>query len=75
MQQVGKKDGGALSFGGSVHMLDYMAQQPITLHVRAVMKTCSSEHTVILFQISPAAEQSPIRKKLREIADGFRCKG
>ena len=64
----------AEAFIGEISMLDYMAQKPIKLYVRAQVKPCSGDHTTILFQISPAAEGAPIRKKLQQLVDDFNCK-
>ncbi len=64
----------AETFIGEISMLDYMAQKPIKLYVMTQVKPCSSDHTTILFQVSPASKGAPIRKKLQDLVDDFNCK-
>jgi hypothetical protein len=62
------------SFEGSVYMLDYMSQKPITLHLHVhVMKCGEQSRTVIFTEISPQPFNHRVWSQLDEIWSGFKC--
>lgn len=65
--------GDVQTFEGAVYMLDYMQQEPITLHVRVHVRTCGDNKTVVFNEISPQPYTSPTWEKLDDIWNGFRC--
>jgi hypothetical protein len=68
--------GDAKTFSGTVKMLDYMAQKPITLNCKIHVKTCDdNKHSYIFYQISPKPFTDKVWKSLTELSDTFTCKG
>ena len=62
------------TFDGSVYMLDYMTQKPITLHVHVHVKNCSeANRTVIFNEISPQPFNHAVWSQLDAIWTGFKC--
>lgn len=71
-----RTDNGDLkTFTGTIKMLDYMQQQPITLNCTAHLKTCPEENKTILFyEISPQPPAHKIWQSLNQLWLGFTCK-
>jgi hypothetical protein len=61
------------TFSGTVRMLDYLAQVPMTLHCLIHVKPKTNGHTAVFFEISPAPSSGEVWKKLDEIGNGFRA--
>ncbi len=63
------------TFKGSINMLDYHAQLPITLNCMIHLKDGEvTNHTVIYFEISPKPLSHPVWQKLHEVNDSFKPK-
>jgi len=62
------------SFEGSVYMLDYMSQKPITLNFHVHIKKCAeAKRTVVFHEISPKPFDHAVWTRLDEIWSGFKC--
>ncbi|OQP46206.1 hypothetical protein [Niastella populi] len=62
------------TFSGTVNMLDYMAQQPITLNVRIHVRDCKLHNrTVIFFEVSPKPFSHKVWSGMRKVYDNFEC--
>lgn len=62
------------TFQGSVHMLDYMAQQPITLNFLVHVKECPGKNmTYVFYEVSPRERSHPVWKTLQKIWIDFNC--
>lgn len=63
------------TYNGTISMLDYHAQQPITLncliHVKGIQ---NSNHSAIYFEISPQPFSHSVWKKMNEIGESFDAK-
>jgi hypothetical protein len=63
------------TFSGTIAMLDYMTQKPITLNTIIHLKNCSMENRVpVVVEISPQAYKHSIWKQFDELNDSFSCK-
>lgn len=63
------------TYGGTINMLDYIAQKPITLHCLVHVKTCRAQnHTPVFFEISPKPSTNNIWKEFDKIGESFDCK-
>jgi hypothetical protein len=71
---VESQAGDLSTFKGSVHMLDYMAQQPITLNFIVHVKECPGKNnTFVFYEVSPQAETHTIWRTLNRIWTEFEC--
>ena len=62
------------TFSGSINMLDYMTQKPITLNCLIHHKTCSGQaKTFIFYEISPKSYTNDVWKNLNKLWSGFNC--
>jgi hypothetical protein len=63
------------TYTGTIHMLDYMAQQPMILNVlvHVAMACPGQDHIPVFFELSPKAVDHPIWNALRSIRSKFRC--
>ena len=62
------------TFGGTISMLDYIAQSPITLNCLVHVKGCDTQnHTAVFFEISPKQYDHPVWQKLNNLSAGFKC--
>ena len=70
-----KTDKGDLkTFRGTIYMLDYMDQKPITLNCIVHLKTCSGQNkTFIFFELSPKPYSDDIWQSLNQLWTDFRC--
>ena len=69
-----KNAGDLNTFKGTVHMLDYMTQEPITLNALVHVKSCPGKsNTFVIFEISPKEESHPIWQTLDKIYTEFQC--
>jgi hypothetical protein len=73
--QKGKKQKGDLeTFFGSVYMLDYKSNKPISLYVKVHHKSCRGQNkTFLFFEVSPKHYTSPIWDSLDGLWREFRC--
>ena len=63
------------TYSGTISMLNYIAQRPITLNCLVHVKSCKTQnHTVVFFEISPKPFGHPIWQKLNEIEENFDCR-
>jgi metallo-beta-lactamase class B len=61
-------------FRGTIDMLDYMTQRPITLHFVIRVVTCPMENRVFVFhELSPKQEADGVWPKLDSLWHGFAC--
>jgi hypothetical protein len=66
--------GDTATFNGTIRMLDYMQQKPITLNCMVHLKFCTWQNNVYLFhQISPKPFTDSVWKSLDKIWAGFEC--
>jgi hypothetical protein len=73
-EDVSTQDGDMNTFKGTVHMLDYMAQEPITLNCIVHVKECAEkDNTFVFFEVSPHEETHPIWNTLNGIWTQFQC--
>jgi hypothetical protein len=73
-EMVETHEGDLSTFKGSVHMLDYMAQQPIKLNCLVHVKECAGkDNTFVFYEISPQEETHPIWNTLNNIWMEFQC--
>jgi hypothetical protein len=74
IQKIKTTTGDLKTFEGTVHMLDYIAQVPMTLNVRIHIKDCTGKTPLfILFEISPKPFDHPNWKKLDLLNTEFKC--
>jgi hypothetical protein len=67
------KERGA-SYHGTINMLDYHAQRPITLQVDIHERTCNKEGKLAVFvSVSPQPASHDVWNKFKYIRDNFRC--
>jgi hypothetical protein len=63
------------SFLGTIRMLDYMAQKPITLNCKIHLKSCNGKsNTIIFYELSPMQLSHNIWLSLDKLWDDFKCK-
>ncbi len=61
------------TYTGTIGMLDYMAQKPMTLNCVVHMKRNCAGHIPIIFELSPKEFDHPIWEGLRYMNDKFGC--
>jgi hypothetical protein len=62
------------TFEGSVTMLDYMSQQPITLNLIIHIRTCAGkDKTFVFHEISPMHYSDEVWKRLHQFLVTFKC--
>ena len=67
--------GDVKTFAGTITMLDYMAQKPITLNCKIHLTTCAGENkTFIFYELSPKALSHKTWKELDKLWTDFNCK-
>ncbi len=63
------------TFAGTIEMIDYMQQKPITLNCKAHLKYCTDEDKTILFyELSPQPFTHNIWPGLNQLWLDFKCK-
>jgi len=66
--------GDAETYSGTVNMLDYMEQQPMTLNALIHLQNCNTKnHKAVFIEISPQPATHIIWKKMNELYSGFQC--
>ena len=62
------------TFEGSVRMLDYMSQQPITLNFVIHIRSCEGkDKTFVFHEISPMPYSADVWKRLHQLWTNFKC--
>jgi len=62
------------TFEGSVNMLDYMSQQPVTLNVVVHIRACAGkDKTFVFHEISPMPWSDDVWKRLHQLWINFKC--
>ncbi|MHA4807492.1 hypothetical protein ACX0G9_05280 [Flavitalea flava] len=62
------------TYTGTIDMLDYMQQKPMTLNYRIHVKTCSVQNKIpVLLNISPKPFDHPIWGELDKMREKFAC--
>jgi len=62
------------TFGGTIYMLDYMEQKPMTLHCIIHIKSCPlKNNTFVFIEISPKTYSDKIWTSLNQLWTGFNC--
>jgi hypothetical protein len=66
--------GDAATFSGTIRMLDYMKQEPITLNCIVHVKTCPGQTNTYLFhELSPRPFTDTVWKSMDQIWSAFTC--
>lgn len=75
IKQTGTGEGDLQTFSGTIDMLDYMAQMPITLNCKIHVNLCPTEKnsTFIFYEISPRPPADTIWKDLQNLWTTFEC--
>jgi len=74
-KKVAKDKGDERTFTGTIEMIDYMQQKPITLNCRAHLKYCKDEDkTIIFYELSPQPFTHTVWTSLNQLWLDFRCK-
>jgi hypothetical protein len=64
----------AATYGGTVIMLDYMAQRPMTLNCRVGVRRCKVPgRTAVFIELSPQPPGHVVWRDLRGLKKGFTC--
>lgn len=67
-------EGDLQTFSGTVHMLDYMEQKPMTLNCIVHVKACpDKDHTFVFYEISPQPLTGTVWKDLHQLWTTFAC--
>lgn len=63
------------TFSGTIKMLDYMKQVPITLHCKVHLRSCSEENkTIIFYELSPQPYSHKTWINLDKLWSDLKCK-
>ena len=63
------------TYSGTINMLDYMTQRPITLNCLVHLKNCNKQnHAAIFFEISPQPFGHIIWTEFKKIEESFDCR-
>jgi len=72
-KKVRKTKGDVEAYSGTIHMLDYMQQKPITLNCKVHLKYCGSK-TLAFFELSPQSGSHGIWTSLHKLWLDLECK-
>jgi hypothetical protein len=68
------ENGDLKTFEGSVYMLDYMSQKPITLNFVIHIRSCEGkDKTFVFHEISPMPYSDDVWKRLHQLWVNFKC--
>ncbi|MEP7322234.1 MAG: hypothetical protein ABI761_09950 [Saprospiraceae bacterium] len=74
IKKMKTEKGDLKTFSGSIYMLDYMEQKPITLNCKVHVKSCSGlPNMFIFYEISPQPWSGEIWKSLDKLWQDFDC--
>jgi hypothetical protein len=76
MQSTTVTEGDLETYSGTIDMLDYMTQKPMTLNVVVHVKQCTSEadKTFMFYELSPKPLTDDVWKGLDGLWKGFECR-
>ena len=67
-------DNDIATYSGTIRMLDYHAQRPITLNCQVHVRSCKKQRrTAVFFEVSPKPEKHPVWKTFGEVWNNFSC--
>jgi len=74
IQAVKTAAGDLKTFAGTVHMLNYIKQEPMILNLKIHFKDCpDKEHSILVFEVSPKSADHPNWQKLDQLNTDFKC--
>jgi len=74
IKEIKAEKGDLKTFRGTIHMLDYMAQKPMSLNCVVHLKTCSGQNKTFIFhEISPRLFGDKVWKGLHQLWTEFSC--
>lgn len=74
-QEIKKDEADLKTFSGTINMLDYMAQKPMTLHCKVHLRSCLEKNkTFLFFELSPQPVSHTIWQSLDKLWLDFKCK-
>jgi hypothetical protein len=74
IKKVETEKGDLGTYIGTINMLDYMEQKPITLNCIVHLKTCSEQNKTFIFhEISPKPLTHAVWESLNQLFTGFDC--
>jgi hypothetical protein len=74
MKKVSADKGDAQTYSGTIEMLDYMEQKPITLNCVVHVRMCSGkDNTFVFHEISPKPMTDDVWKVFGKLWTGFDC--
>ncbi|SHG43670.1 hypothetical protein SAMN04488109_0269 [Chryseolinea serpens] len=75
IKQITTDKGDLQTYSGTIDMLDYMAQMPITLNCIVHIKLCPQEqnNTFMFYELSPRPPADDIWKELQNLWTTFEC--
>lgn len=74
IKKVSTQKGDLKTFQGSVYMLDYMTNKPITLYCKVHLKTCDGQNnTFIFYELSPKPYNDNVWQSLDLLWTNFSC--
>ena len=74
IKKVKTETGDLKTFRGTIYMLDYMEQKPITLNCIVHLKFCSGQNKTFIFnEISPKPYSDTIWQSLNQLWSDFSC--
>jgi hypothetical protein len=66
--------GDTATYNGTIKMLDYIAQEPITLNCLVHIKNCAAKNnTAVFFEISPKPYEHSIWQQMNKLNDDIKC--
>ncbi|MEO6547003.1 MAG: hypothetical protein ABIN94_03360 [Ferruginibacter sp.] len=73
-KEVKTNPGDLKTFNGTIYMLDYMEQKPITLNCIVHVKSCTGQNKTFIFnEISPKLYSDNVWQSLNKLWIDFRC--
>lgn len=73
-KKVKTQKGDLKTFKGSIEMIDYMANKPITLNCKVHLKSCLGQNkTFVFYEISPKPYNQIVWQSLDELWIEFSC--
>jgi hypothetical protein len=74
IKKVKTGKGDSKTFRGTIYMLDYMEQKPITLNCIIHLRSCSGQTKTFIFnEISPRPFGDKVWQNLNQLWTGFSC--
>ena len=74
LKKTNAEQGDLQTYSGTIDMLDYMEQKPITLNCSVHVKSCPGKNnTFVFYQISPQPLTSSVWKDLQKLWTSFEC--